>query len=32
VAEGAAGVRYVVDLPADNGTSGFYQDGKALPW
>lgn len=32
VAEGAASIRYVVDLPASSGTSGFYQDGKPLPW
>ncbi|KRB49140.1 hypothetical protein ASE04_18335 [Rhizobium sp. Root708] len=32
VAEGAASIRYVVDLPASGGTSGFYQDGKFLPW
>jgi NAD(P)-dependent dehydrogenase (short-subunit alcohol dehydrogenase family) len=32
VAEGAASIRYVVDLPASSGTGGFYQDGKTLPW
>jgi NAD(P)-dependent dehydrogenase (short-subunit alcohol dehydrogenase family) len=32
VAEGAASVRYVVDLPANSGTSAFYQDGKAHAW
>ena len=32
VAEGAASIRYVVDLPADTPTGGFYQDGKILPW
>lgn len=32
VAEGAASIRYVVDLPANGGTSGFYQDGKAHAW
>ncbi len=32
VTEGAASIRYVVDLPADSGTGGFYQDGKPLAW
>lgn len=32
VAEGAASIKYVVNLSADAGTSGFYQDGKSLPW
>jgi NAD(P)-dependent dehydrogenase (short-subunit alcohol dehydrogenase family) len=32
VAEGATSIRYVVDLPANGGTSGFYQDGKAHAW
>jgi NAD(P)-dependent dehydrogenase (short-subunit alcohol dehydrogenase family) len=32
VSEGAASVKYVVNLPADAGTGGFYQDGKSLPW
>lgn len=32
VSEGAASIRYVVNLPADAGTGGFYQDGKSLPW
>lgn len=32
VSEGAASIKYVVNLPADAGTGGFYQDGKNLPW
>jgi NAD(P)-dependent dehydrogenase (short-subunit alcohol dehydrogenase family) len=32
VAEGAASILHVIDLPADSGTGGFYQDGKSLPW
>lgn len=32
VSEGAASIKYVVNLPAYAGTSGFYQDGKSLPW
>ncbi|MBK6746988.1 SDR family NAD(P)-dependent oxidoreductase [Ottowia sp.] len=32
VSEGAASIKYVVNLPADAGTSGFYQDGKSLAW
>ncbi|KPW46472.1 hypothetical protein ALO95_02560 [Pseudomonas syringae pv. antirrhini] len=32
VAEGAASIKYVVNLSTDAGTSGFYQDGKSLPW
>lgn len=32
VSEGAASIKYVVNLPAAAGTGGFYQDGKNLPW
>jgi NAD(P)-dependent dehydrogenase (short-subunit alcohol dehydrogenase family) len=32
VSEGAASIKYVVNLPADAGTGCFYQDGKNLPW
>src|SRR4051794_26080105 len=32
VAEGAASIRHVVNLPAASGTGGFYQDGKTVPW
>jgi len=32
VSEGAASIKHVVNLPADAGASGFYQDGKSLPW
>jgi NAD(P)-dependent dehydrogenase (short-subunit alcohol dehydrogenase family) len=32
VAEGAASIRHVINLPAASGTGGFYQDGKPVPW
>ncbi|MBB3649228.1 NAD(P)-dependent dehydrogenase (short-subunit alcohol dehydrogenase family) [Rhizobium sp. BK619] len=32
VAEGAASILHVIDLPADSGTGGFYQDKQVLPW
>jgi NAD(P)-dependent dehydrogenase (short-subunit alcohol dehydrogenase family) len=32
VSDGAASVRHVVNLPANGGTGGFYQDGKTVPW
>lgn len=32
VAEGAASIRHVIDLPANSGTGGYYQDGMTLPW
>jgi NAD(P)-dependent dehydrogenase (short-subunit alcohol dehydrogenase family) len=32
VQDGAASIRWVVDLPANSGTGGFYQDGQRLPW
>ncbi len=32
VAEGTAGIKHVVDLPAEAGTGGFYQDKQTLPW
>jgi NAD(P)-dependent dehydrogenase (short-subunit alcohol dehydrogenase family) len=32
VAEGAASIQHVIDLPADSGTGGFYQDKQVLPW
>jgi NAD(P)-dependent dehydrogenase (short-subunit alcohol dehydrogenase family) len=32
VAEGAASIRHVIDLPADAGTGGHYQDEQLLPW
>ena len=32
VAEGAASIKYVVDLPAEAGTGHFYQDEQILPW
>ncbi|KPW52721.1 hypothetical protein ALO95_200067 [Pseudomonas syringae pv. antirrhini] len=32
VSEGAASIKYVVNLRAEAGTSGFYQDGKSLAW
>src|SRR4051812_5071813 len=31
VTEGTASIRYVVNLPADAGTGGFYQDQRILP-
>ncbi len=32
VPEGAASIKHVVNLPAEAGTGGFYQDGEILPW
>ncbi len=32
VADGAAGVLYAVDLPADGPTGGFFRDGRPIPW
>jgi NAD(P)-dependent dehydrogenase (short-subunit alcohol dehydrogenase family) len=32
VSEGAASIKYVVNLPANAGTGGFYQDQETLPW
>jgi NAD(P)-dependent dehydrogenase (short-subunit alcohol dehydrogenase family) len=32
VAEGAASVRWAVDLPDDGPSGGFYRDGHPLPW
>ncbi|WP_411699623.1 SDR family NAD(P)-dependent oxidoreductase [Conyzicola sp.] len=32
VAEGAASIKHVVNLPASAGTGGFYQDEEILPW
>jgi NAD(P)-dependent dehydrogenase (short-subunit alcohol dehydrogenase family) len=32
VPEGTASIRHVVNLPADAGTGGFYQDEESLPW
>ena len=32
VPEGAASIKYAVNIPADAGTGGFYQDGETLPW
>jgi NAD(P)-dependent dehydrogenase (short-subunit alcohol dehydrogenase family) len=32
VSEGAASIKYVVNLPPQAGTSGFYQDGKSHLW
>lgn len=32
VSEGASSIKYVVNLPVDSGTGGFYQDGKVLAW
>ncbi|QBE49994.1 SDR family NAD(P)-dependent oxidoreductase [Leucobacter triazinivorans] len=32
VPEGAASIKHVVNLPADAGTAGFYQDEETLPW
>lgn len=32
VPEGAASIKHVVNLPADAGTGGFYQDGDVVPW
>jgi NAD(P)-dependent dehydrogenase (short-subunit alcohol dehydrogenase family) len=32
VAEGAASILHVIDLPADSDTGGFYQDKQVLPW
>lgn len=32
VPEGAASIKHVVNLPADAGTGGFYQDEDTLPW
>ncbi len=32
VAEGAASIKHVVNLPAEAGTGGYYQDEQTLPW
>jgi len=32
VAEGAASVRWAVDLPDDGPTGGFFRDGERIPW
>jgi NAD(P)-dependent dehydrogenase (short-subunit alcohol dehydrogenase family) len=32
VPEGAASIKHVVNLSADEGTGGFYQDEEVLPW
>ncbi|KRB49125.1 short-chain dehydrogenase [Rhizobium sp. Root708] len=32
VAEGAASILHVIDLPAGSGSGGFYQDEQVLPW
>lgn len=32
VAEGAASVRWAVDLPDDGPTGGFFRDGHPVPW
>jgi NAD(P)-dependent dehydrogenase (short-subunit alcohol dehydrogenase family) len=32
VAEGAATILWVVDLPDDGPTGGFYRDGRPVPW
>ncbi|WP_329254545.1 SDR family NAD(P)-dependent oxidoreductase [Streptomyces canus] len=32
LAEGAASIKHVVNLPAEAGTGAFYQDEQILPW
>ncbi len=32
VADGAASVRWAVDLPDDGPTGGFFRDGRPMPW
>jgi NAD(P)-dependent dehydrogenase (short-subunit alcohol dehydrogenase family) len=32
VPEGVASIRFVVDMPVNSGTGGFYQDAQRLPW
>ena len=32
VPEGAASIKHVVNLPADAGSGGFYQDEEVVPW
>ena len=32
VADGAASVRWAVDLPDDGPTGGFFRDGNSIPW
>ncbi|MGO4250395.1 SDR family NAD(P)-dependent oxidoreductase [Paenarthrobacter sp. RAF54_2] len=32
VPEGAASIKHIVNLPADAGSGGFYQDEKVVPW
>ncbi len=32
IAEGTASIKYVVNLPAEAGTGGYYQDEQILPW
>jgi NAD(P)-dependent dehydrogenase (short-subunit alcohol dehydrogenase family) len=32
VAEGAASVRWAVDLPDEGPTGGFFRDGNPIPW
>jgi NAD(P)-dependent dehydrogenase (short-subunit alcohol dehydrogenase family) len=32
VAEGAASIRYAMDLPDDGPTSTFTRDGRPVPW
>jgi hypothetical protein len=32
VGEGAASIKHVVNLPAEAGTGGYYQDQQILPW
>jgi len=32
IPEGAASIRQVIDLLANSGTGGFWQDGQPLPW
>jgi NAD(P)-dependent dehydrogenase (short-subunit alcohol dehydrogenase family) len=32
VEQGAASVRWAVELPADGPTGGFFRDGRRIPW
>ncbi len=32
ITEGAASIKHVVNLPAEAGTGGYYQDQQTLPW